>query len=864
AHAAGDDLRATECLKFVYQNFYLTNQKILLSSSPGSYNQAYQQQTAFSGFMPYHDSANGYSGSPASVWQEGTWGMILVLLRLHNVPGIQSYFSGVIAGGIDAFLGTLVNDQSVVRSTTGNGSLLGYSLAARDLPWEFEVWPMLAPTAWFWITSTHPDALLSDGSSDHAVTAYSYDALDNLTGVTQGGQTRTFIYDSLSRLTSTTNPESGNTTYTYDANGNVQTKKDARNITTTYAYDASNRLSSKTYSDGTPTASFFYDQPSVSMVSWSSGTLTNTDGRLTEAATGSTQTGAVYSYDPMGRISSFWQCSPYNCGSSAWKVAYNYDPAGDVTSWTHPDGFTITNQINAAQQVAQIASSLNDATHPGTLATISYTPWGAEQTIEDGCAGSGCTNALETYAYNKRLEPVMIELGTPSNPSADYCVVYNYYASLGSPGSCATPSQGGGNNGNVTGYFYQDNVNPSLSHTAHFGYDGENRLARAQATGSSTYNLTFAYDPYGNMTCHANPQTQGPCPTYSFNPANNRITNSGFSYDASGDLTNDGTHSYQYDAEGRMKSADNGSTRTVDYFADGLQADWKYSAAELDFLRDQSGPALGTLTSGAWSDMRVLRNGERFASYAGGKTTFFHVNSLQSETMRTTNTGSVSSDRLYYPWGQGWGATAGIFAGIPEWDGRMNHRAAFHRNYPDYLGRWLSPDPAGTSAVDLSNPQTWNAYSYAGNSPTAKTDPSGLYTASCSRDTRDCNKQVANFNNSLLSALKSKIPSVRGAAAAYGKLGEKNGVNVTLENQADPKHANVVGQTTTSPSTGGLTYDPATGKLQQATQVTIKANLRGTELEETAIHEGSHVEDRAAFVSSINGRTGAFNRSLNI
>ncbi|MGH9356239.1 MAG: RHS repeat-associated core domain-containing protein, partial [Terriglobia bacterium] len=92
------------------------------------------------------------------------------------------------------------------------------------------------------------------------------------------------------------------------------------------------------------------------------------------------------------------------------------------------------------------------------------------------------------------------------------------------------------------------------------------------------------------------------------------------------------------------------------------------------------------------------------------------------------------SDRLYYPWGQGWGATGGIFAGIPEWDGRINHRAAFHRNYPDYLGRWLSPDPAGRGAVSLSNPQTWNAYSYAGNNPTTNTDPSGRDYKVCTND----------------------------------------------------------------------------------------------------------------------------------
>jgi YD repeat-containing protein len=56
-------------------------------------------------------------------------------------------------------------------------------------------------------------------------TNYTYDALGNLTAVTQSGsRQRTFAYDSLSRLTSATNPESGTTTYTYDADGNVATK----------------------------------------------------------------------------------------------------------------------------------------------------------------------------------------------------------------------------------------------------------------------------------------------------------------------------------------------------------------------------------------------------------------------------------------------------------------------------------------------------------------------------------------------------------------------------------------------------------------------------------------------------------------
>jgi YD repeat-containing protein len=39
--------------------------------------------------------------------------------------------------------------------------------------------------------------------------------------VNQGSQTRTFVYDSLKRLSSATNPQSGTVSYDYDGNGNL-------------------------------------------------------------------------------------------------------------------------------------------------------------------------------------------------------------------------------------------------------------------------------------------------------------------------------------------------------------------------------------------------------------------------------------------------------------------------------------------------------------------------------------------------------------------------------------------------------------------------------------------------------------------
>ena len=70
-----------------------------------------------------------------------------------------------------------------------------------------------------------------DPSNLNYQTLYTYDDLNDLTGVTQSSQTRTYAYDMLGRLTSSTIPEAVNsvgthcpTTYSYDANGNLTSK----------------------------------------------------------------------------------------------------------------------------------------------------------------------------------------------------------------------------------------------------------------------------------------------------------------------------------------------------------------------------------------------------------------------------------------------------------------------------------------------------------------------------------------------------------------------------------------------------------------------------------------------------------------
>jgi RHS repeat-associated protein len=48
------------------------------------------------------------------------------------------------------------------------------------------------------------------------------------------------------------------------------------------------------------------------------------------------------------------------------------------------------------------------------------------------------------------------------------------------------------------------------------------------------------------------------------------------------------------------------------------------------------------------------------------------------------------------------------------------------REYNPQQGRWISPDPAGLSAVNPGFPQTWNRYAYVMNRPLTEIDLAGL------------------------------------------------------------------------------------------------------------------------------------------
>lgn len=275
-----------------------------------------------------------------------------------------------------------------------------------------------------------------------------------------------------------------------------------------------------------------------------------------------------------------------------------------------------------------------------------------------------------------------------------------------------------------------------LSHTTSLAYDPTHRLTSAVATGNSTYNLTFSYDRYGNMTCQTNQNTQGPCPNYSFNTSTNQINTSGFTYDASGDLTNDGTHSYAYDAEGRMVSVDNGSTATYVYNPLGQRVETSVSGTTMDYVFDTAGQPIGSHVPAWWQAYYINFQGRHLANYQSNELYFNHVDLIGTTGMVTDYGGTLKQDELHYPWGQEWTLAGSSveerFAKLQIRDPGTGLDPTHFRMFSSSVGRWQSPDPhyRGTA----TDPQSFNRYAYVLNNPTNFNDPQGLITRPCTID----------------------------------------------------------------------------------------------------------------------------------
>jgi RHS repeat-associated protein len=397
--------------------------------------------------------------------------------------------------------------------------------------------------------------------------------------------------------------------------------------------------------------------------------------------------------------------------------AHTYDWAGNLLTSTDAADATTTYTYSPANEIQSITSSANDTYHPPHL--VSNVVNGPDGPVSYSL-GNGLS-MLRNYDALGRLQGSWVCNGPPT-------------------GGC--PHAYGFSINSRKGNQVLNACDDIIGQCTTYGYDDFNRLK--SSSSPAPLGFSYAYDRYGNRWSQTATAGSGPQPQFTFNAANNQI--SGFTYDAAGNMTGDGTHTYTYDAEGNLTAVDAGATAKYTYnaFNQRVRIDTGGTSAEFRF-----NPS-GQRASNWDGNSLVPTRGQYYwgatpIAYYTGQTHFQHLDWLGTARLQTSYNGAVEGSYYSLPWGDGFNDTDGAAQfyssnGAPADDAyhlaALDHDTesdtdhAQFRNYSPIQGRWLSPDPYNGS-YDASNPQSFNRYAYVLNNPLSYTDPQGTnYTDS--------------------------------------------------------------------------------------------------------------------------------------
>lgn len=665
-----------------------------------------------SGFT-YQLTSNPYRASTSSAEIDATMGWTLSTGWSSGIRSEVQTFAG--AGLPTAFGGSNTTSTGIVRTDIDANRTLVTDQASKQrisktsaLGQLTDVYEIMTSSDASTSSVTFPNTSIAYGY----VTSYVYDTLNNLTTVNQGSQSRAFAYNSLSRLTSATNPESGTISYVYDNNGNLTSKTDARSITTSYVYDVLNRVTDRNYTNepsGSETADvdYFY------------GTTAPKVGKLTKV-TSSVSTTEYTSFDILGRVTGHKQTTD----GVDYTTGYTYKLSGALDEQTYPSGRVVKNEIDVSGDLASVSSKENSSAIFKTYANdFTYNAAGAVSSLKLG------NGRFESTTFNSRLQPTQIGLGTSETTQNILKLEYGY-------GTTA-------NNGNVLS---QTITVPTVGSNTGFAavqtytYDELNRLKSGTenvtpngGSQSQSWKQTYTFDRYGNRrfdftggntTSPASSCTDAICnPTIS--TTNNRLTSTGYLYDDAGNTTRDAEYrTFTYDGENKQTLVKYSSNATIgEYFYDGDGKRVKKvvpSTGETTvFVYDAAGKLIGDYST-------VV------ASANDAKVAYLTSDHLGSQRITTDAIGQTSSRRDFMPFGEeisrsGYGSdTVREKFATYKRDEEINLDYAQARAYSNNLGRFTSTDPVFTSKKHPSQPQRWNLYIYVISNPLAYTDPDGL------------------------------------------------------------------------------------------------------------------------------------------
>ncbi|WP_082159671.1 polymorphic toxin-type HINT domain-containing protein [Micromonospora sp. HK10] len=598
-------------------------------------------------------------------------------------------------------------------------------------------------------------------------TSYGYDEHGNQATLTDAnGSTWTSQYDLLARVTSKTDPDAGTSTTKYDGNGNVTEATDARSKTVSYTYDKINRRTGSFaaaeagQSSANQLGSWAYDNDNGAVPA-----MTNPVGKLTTITTyrnnaqyitqfngftafgestgesitipavegllGSTYTfghkylavtGAHYSdtYQANGGLPSetvtYGYKTPLELPNTASSLLATYANSTSYDAWGRVTG----GGVNASNSQASIVNTYDD--HTGRLKERKVTRTTTTTT------NVGQRN-YEYDLYGNIIKQVETRY-QPGTTAETQCYRYDTLRQLTSAwtatDNCAvTPTTGNrsmvGSGMGSTSAFWTEWILDALGNrksqtqrslsggtdtTTNYAYDGNGKaqphtLTSTSTTGGLTGSTSYTYDKSGNMV------------TRTAGPGSQTLT-----WDDTGELTSvtggtDGDSRFLYDADGNLLIQKDPGTATLYLPTQQLTLNTSTNTV--------SGVRYYPLPNGA----TAIRTG------SGTNYSYLIPDHQGNPTLYLNNTAQIPTWRQFTPYGGPRGATVTA----PDNRGFLNQPLNTNtgltqvsaRNYDSTIGRFVSVDPL----QDLTDPQQWNGYAYANNSPVTSSDPSGLIPEDC-------------------------------------------------------------------------------------------------------------------------------------
>lgn len=592
----------------------------------------------------------------------------------------------------------------------------------------------------------------------HQDTTYGYDSSNRQTSMTDpGGAHWGTTYDLAGRAVQQDDPDAGTSSTTYDDLGEIASTTDARNKSMSYTYDALGRKIGE-YTGATPvagnqTASWTYDtlqagQPTSSTRIASTGNYVtavtgydaygNPTGSSTTIPASETGISGVYT------TASTWskthllltRTEPVHAGGlDTEKIFKEYTRLGHELATSGNNTPASDTSYLANGQIAQITVGVNVQTGWLTFTHDVQT----HRLTGSNLSVQMATPVVEDLAYSYNLVGnITKQVDTQGDSSVSpapvetTCFTYNALQEMtqawSATDNCATNPAASGNAkvGGAQPYWVSWTINSSGDRTQQV------RHAVPGTTGNTTTNYTFdtaapAHAPNATSTTSAT----------------GVVTTQAFTYDAAGNTftrtaVTGGTQTFTYNEQGRTQKISSGSTLTA---PPGQVSSYVYTADGDELIRHDSASTilfLGTDNQLTYNLSTHANTAVRFYTHAGytvgersngGNPIFVSADlneSSQATILTTVNGFSTITRRRADPYGNPLGAQPSW----PDQNGFLNQPKTAYtglidmgaRIYDPTQGRFLSVDPV----LAPLNPQQNNGYSYGGNNPINRPDPTGM------------------------------------------------------------------------------------------------------------------------------------------